>query len=155
MKLKNKQTGEIVTAETYRCGGNCSIELVFAEENQPPCEYNSLAELCDEWEDYEEPKGYWYIRDGGNIDYSSKEFSIAARHKAIGNKFETKEEAEKALEKLKAWKRLKDKGFRFEWWKEANGFLDYNKIAFNHFAYITDDRDQVSQDLDLLFGSKE
>lgn len=54
MKVKNKKTGEIVTAETYRCGGSCSIGLVFVEKNQPPCEYNSLAELCDEWEDVSE-----------------------------------------------------------------------------------------------------
>lgn len=69
--------------------------------------------------------------------------------------FEDAEDCRDFYNKLLAWKRLKDKGFRFEWWKEASGFLDYNKIAFNSFAYIADDRDQVSQDLDLLFGGKE
>lgn len=37
---------------------------------------------------------------------------VIMTRKEIGNCFDTIEEAEKAVEKLKAWKRLKDKGFR-------------------------------------------
>ena len=38
----------------------------------------------------------------------------------IGNCFQTKEEAEKAVEKLKAWKRLKDSDLKFKDWNKSN-----------------------------------
>ena len=62
MKLRNKKTGEIFKV-TY-------FNIIS--------DYNTLAELNEEWEDYDE----------------------------------TREQAEKAVEKLKAWKQLKDKGFQ-------------------------------------------
>lgn len=50
MKLRNKKTGEIsVIRETIH----------LTKENDICCgmgSYNSLAELSEEWEDYEEPK---------------------------------------------------------------------------------------------------
>lgn len=39
---------------------------VFAEDKDLSAnhwDYNSLAELNEEWEDYEEPKEYWFIND--------------------------------------------------------------------------------------------
>ena len=134
MKLKNKKTGEIKDTEKWFFSVT-DKGILFGDTV-----YNSLAELCDEWEDYEEPKENWIIEPNDN------EITIH---------FEDTEDCRDFCNKLLAWKRLKDKGFRFEWWKEASGFLDYNKIAFNSFAYIADDKDQVSQDLDLLFGGKE
>ena len=80
--------------------------------------YKGLKELNEEWEDYEEPKDYWFISDGAGhevgIFASEKGLlpEIEEYRKEIGNYFETKEEAEKAVEKLKAWKRLKDKGLK-------------------------------------------
>lgn len=99
----------------------------------------------------EEPKDHYYIDYDGDImivealDYEPK---IKAM-KQIGNYFETEEEAEKAVEKLKAWKRLKDNGLKFECWKrDKNYWGDF---------YITAE-DQTScddMDLDLLFGGEE
>ena len=67
--------------------------------------------------------------------------------KSIGNYFETKEEAEKAVEKLKAWKRLKDKGFRFvEYDTEHCG------LSTIYFVY---DNEIDKKDLDLLFGGEK
>lgn len=67
--------------------------------------------ILEDW--FEEIRGFWCIREMGNIDYNtvSREGIIGA-YKRIGNYFETREEAERAVRKLKAWKRLKDKGFR-------------------------------------------
>ena len=64
-------------------------------------------------EDYKESKTHWMIdtsvlepvREIAGMPYEID--------KEIGNWFDTKEEAEKAVEKLKAWKRLKDFGCRF------------------------------------------
>ena len=52
MKLRNKKTGEIV--EPRKIG----FEIYSFNE----CNYNSLAELNEEWEDYKEiQKDWWYI----------------------------------------------------------------------------------------------
>lgn len=112
MKLKNKKTGEI----GYLIVGKGVDHYVVADDNWNACgKYKSLAELSEDWEDYEEPKKYWYIGDRGEIFPEIVENPGHIWHQArkeIGNYFETKEEAEKAVKKLKAWKRLKDKGFK-------------------------------------------
>ena len=105
MKLRNKKTGEIIN--------NNGINFLEGDYKT----YNSLAELNSEWEDApEEPKKYWFINASGEINsiYEEDEEEEDTKScKEIGNYFETKEEAEKAVRKLKAWKRLKDKGLYF------------------------------------------
>ena len=154
MKLRNKKTGEIIEllakpSFVKRDKGN----FLLSEVN---C-FNSLAELNEEWEDYEEPKGYYYVSSIGLIKYDDTPFcAIHKDRKAIGNYFETKEEVEKAVEKLKAWKRLKDEGFRFCGW--AN---DYKKkmgkilCKCNSRKATFDEAKQFYADLDLLFGGEE
>lgn len=113
MKLRNKKTEEIGTPRVnYQ-------ELYVDTENGYTYNYKSLQKMCEEWEDVpEEPKEwYWYIEDNGVIQsschYEDLHPTLDKARKEIGNYFETKEEAEKAVEKLKAWKRLKDKGLYF------------------------------------------
>ena len=103
MKLRNKRTGEI---GLVHCDATMFSDKigVFIDNNHidlrnPYKIYTSLAELNEEWEDYEEPKEYWYVyadkpqrADCGDI--------LEEDFKAIGKYFETKEEAEKAVEKL-------------------------------------------------------
>lgn len=94
---------------------------------------------------------YWYIDYNGSVkclqylDYGWQE-----EMRFIGNYFETKEEAEKAVEKLKAWERLKDKGFRFEGFGEVTGYT--NGIAI--YAKL-DNSGDYAEDLDLLFGGED
>lgn len=119
MKLKNKKTGEIVRVEflnNYQTDDGAEIGFRVAD-TLVVYSYNSLADLNAEWEDApEEPKKYWYIdcrpkiATYHTIDTGS---GYDERQKEIGNYFETKEKDERAVEKLKAWKRLKDKGFEF------------------------------------------
>lgn len=104
MKLKNKKTGEIVEFENIT-----RVYKFIGNQNT----YGSLSELNKEWEDYEEPKGFWSINGDATIEHFDR-LNENDLCKEIGNDFETKEEAEKAVEKLKAWKRLKDKGISFE-----------------------------------------
>ena len=114
MKLRNKKTGEIRNAVDI----DMYTDLVYlkvtdGEFDNETIKYHSLAELNEEWEDYEEPKEYWYIDyDGGILCGETDGSSAEKMMKSIGNHFNTLEEAEKAVEKLKAVKRLKDKGFR-------------------------------------------
>ena len=124
MKLRNKKTGEII--ETL-------AKISFVEKHSGIKCFDSIDLLNEEWEDYEEPKDFWYIDvecgvmcDSTDTDLQDKRYPIEFM-KSIGNYFETKEEAEKAVEKLKALKRLKDKGFSITLqcrkgyaWLEAN-----------------------------------
>ena len=139
MKLRNKKTGEIVEWEhgpQYKLGK----------------EYKSIKEFAEEWEDYEEPKEYWYIDTDGEIMFDNVEDDTVKVMREIGNYFETKEEAEKAVEKLKAWKRLKDKGFRFDGWE-----WKYQKVRYEFdFTVLSEDGEkEAEKDLDLLFGGEE
>lgn len=132
MQLRNKKTGEV----NY---GDLHLD-----------DFNSLAELNEEWEDYEEPKTFWYMTAWGDVkEYSQDQFAIKQKQE-IGNYFETKEEAEQVVKKLRAWKRLKDKGFRFTHWKCTGS------TSFTFDNYCGDGQPMsASDDLDLLFGGEE
>ena len=71
----------------------------------------------------------------------------ADRLQEIGNYFLSREEAERAVEKLKAWKRLKDKGFRFTEYHLSPMTIHYDITNENIYA-----SDETTADLDLLFG---
>ena len=151
MKLRNKKTGEIVDlVEGYikdsYYGQKIEIKPL-AISNKEGYIYNSLAELNEDWEDYEEPKEYWYIDPmvcGVYCTKIKKDEDLYDFNKQIGNYFESKEEAEKAVERLRAWKRLKDKGFRFT--GLSNESIGYEiKELSGDFAL----------DLDLLFNGGE
>lgn len=153
MKLRNKNTGEIVDAWSFY-DGNESVNLkYFTDGGQVNLEYRSLAELNEEWEDYE-PKEFWYIVQDGDIfsDNDTVTEDYANRLQAIGNYFESIEEAKKAVEKLKAWKRLKDKGFRFRAWYGGSKNIDWEITSIENETYIPR---QICDDLDLLFGGEE
>ena len=147
MKLRNKKTGEIVDPFGITCINGRTFVQFDDGKGTFKFEARSLAELNEEWEDYQEPKGYWYINCYGEVlhaFYNGNEWN--ERRKQIGNYFETKEEAERAVEKLKAWKRLKDKGFRFGGW---------NRRYCDEINYQLDTAEDMSKDLDLLFGGEE
>lgn len=142
MKLRNKKTGEIrnaVDIDMYT--DSVYLKVSDGESDNETIEYHSLAELNEEWEDYEEPKGIQCIYYVNHFD--------ATRMNGVLIGFDTEEEANKAVEKLKAWKRLKDKGFRF-----VKGWLDDNddfiiKAKLGYVGLI----DQP--DVQLLFGGEE
>ena len=148
MKLKNKKTGEI---GYFRFANWDDPVLIIMDKNGVQlAKYNSLAKLNDEWEDYEESKKYWFINAGGEISSIYEEDEDEEDTKSceeIGNYFETKEEAKKAVEKLKAWKRLKDKGFKIQGW------------GFKHdepgIRIKTNCPPDSVEELDLLFGGEE
>lgn len=138
IKLRNKKTGEVVVF------GEGVVDL-----RKIGCK--NMAEMIEAgWEDYEEPKEYWCIDWTGGIN---KITSLDGSHdkyeqnkKEIGNYFETKEEAEKAVEKLKAWKRLKDKGFEIKLAQDGGyGYLRAD------WGLLQDD----FSDVKLLFGGEE
>lgn len=116
MKLRNKKTGEIMDDAQYR---NYSLSDGFGlRMNGKEWEYHSLAELNEDWEDYKEPE-YWYINEYGFVmkaDNFGRDTLYDKSRKNFGNYFLSREEAERAVEKLKAWKRMKDNEWLHENW---------------------------------------
>lgn len=169
MKLRNKKTGEIDEFLFEVIKDRIDLyRRVEHSETKNIWHYNSLAELNSEWEDYEEkPKGYWFIDAYGNIvqneitkHYGDEYIDMTAAYesqKQIGNHFETPEEAEKAMEKLKAFKRLKDKGFRFDL-SPALGHCDDKKFDISIIGTMPAKwwyNDKVVDDIHYIFGGEE
>lgn len=164
MKLRNKKTGEIVedayVREThdFQFDGQKHVLAVFRGNGHRPPErisgpYNSLAKLNEDWEDYDETKVGYLIdpmeEDCVSADDSGYEESDIERAKELGIWFETEEGAAKAVKKLKALTRLKDKGLKFGDFecdfKSGKGTLcfEIGKFEFNY------------DDFDLLFPGGE
>lgn len=155
MKLRNKKTGEIQ-----------DFNVIIHELNM----FNSLAELNEEWEDYEEEplSPYWFINDltgepmQSDWHHCNKDDFIKWRElrKQIGNYFEIGEEAEKAVEKLKAITRLTKCGFRFEGCTDrdrGNGgdIVIYAHIDIPNNNLLEEAQPAMLKDLDLLFSGGE
>lgn len=159
MKLRNKKTREI----GWLYCDHISIPkkmTVFSEDKDLSAnhwDYKSLAELNAEWEDAPEPKGYWYIDWNGEAGRSDIHDERTEQMKLIGNYFDSREEAEKAVEKFKAWKRLKDKGFRFDL-SPALGHCDDKKFDISIIGTMPAKwwyNDKVVDDIHYIFGGEE
>lgn len=151
MKLRNKKTGEIGELHFEP-----DKEYHFTVATEDPADmkiYRTLAALYAEWEDYK--NGDYFIdmwEDDCVCDARfGVELDVIERAKECGLHFETEEETERAVEKLKAWTRLENKGFRF-----VNNSLD---ICCHTINFKIDNQydmtDETSKDLFLLFGGEE
>lgn len=160
MKLRNKDDGRV---REFGIDETKSFSYYLRDELGNTYWAKTLKEIADKWEEIEEPKEHWYIAYNGIVecfeydDWQYMEFNWQDKLKQIGNYFETKEEAEQAVRRLKAFKRLRDKGFEF------NPVDKYEALCGNGFnipitatmppeAY-TDV--EVSKDLDTCFGGEE
>lgn len=144
MKLKNKKTGEIRNIKLLDTDDYLVERKVTTWKGEPL----SLAKLNEEWEDYKEQ--CWYITPTGEVREGVLDADWRDERR-IGNYFKTREEAEKAVEKLKAWKRLKDKGFEFRWIDMQTGQIKYSFFLKEGQKIMRKDED----DLLLLFGGEE
>lgn len=144
MKLINKKTGEI--GNFVSTNFNDPAITVIDDNGVQLGKYDSLAELNEEWQDYEEHTFFMINAIGTISEMRVSWLSTEPQLVEFGNYFETLEEAEKALAKLKAWKRLKDRGFRFD-----------NFVRNAIYFVLSDEQIQdnkVIEDLDLLFGGE-
>lgn len=138
MKLKNKKTGAVK-----------EFSYVGAWNGRIVDDYDTLAELNEEWEDYV-PEDAYFLQHDGLVDRFRRD--DLEEEKEIGNYFETREEAELAVKKLKAWKRLKDKGIEFYGWRK-NHTGTYDFLA--RWKGVPPKTQEIINDLDLLFGGEE
>lgn len=167
MKLKTKfqdkdfDFGEIVKAKvtTYYDENKVVVMADIARGGISRFEYNSIKDFTDHWEDApEEPKKYYYLDYGGRIkamNDANDEEDMA--RKAIGNYFETKEETERAVDKLKAFTRLEDKGFRFRGWLfSPDGYHPpQERIRDGVILFKVKNDEEVRGLLDTVFGGEE
>lgn len=160
MKLRNNKTGEII--DIYK--GEITLHY---NQGRKTIHFKRLEDL-EEWEDYEEPKEGWYINEFGTptkADFVERETLYDKCRKNFGNYFETKEEADKAVEKLKAWKRLKDKGFRFTGVAgisnniyvsfETDSKYSGGHVMYDKYSNTDNNLREYNEDLMLLFGGEE
>ena len=129
MKLKNKKTGQlgnfIINKDHFEC-----VDLDYVPE------YRNLAELNEEWEDYEDDDL------SKIIEWIDKGLEDEILPVSVND----------LVEKLKAWKRLKDKGFKFD---------GYDSYFEGHWAIFPNDTEgtwclaEDKADLDLLFSQED
>lgn len=144
MKLKNKKTGEII---------ECKEILVLREDTDgiwQAGQCDSLAELNEEWCDYEEPKEHWCITMYGGITRIKDDEEPIDDLIEIGNYFNSKEDAYDALDKLKAWKWLKGTITRID-----RASFDDVGTATLFIRYEKENHKEVNQDLDLLLSQED
>lgn len=164
MKLRNRKTGEIGNLLPYGAGDG-RIWVWIGNTSRPEYRYNSLAELNEEWEDVPQGPKVGYIidpmeEDCVSADDSGYEESDVDRAKELGIWLETEEEAKKAVERLKAFKRLKDKGFRFTYWGKRSDWaglpeVEALKYLVDIVGVLPDNIDEFRDDLDLLFSGED
>ena len=153
MKLRIKETGELLEDVKFIDTTLHKITIQYLDDGVlRECTIKNLSDI-EEVKDYEEPKEYWYIDWTPEIGtYHTRDTGSDAdeRQKEIGNYFDTREEAELAVRKLKAWKRLKDEfDFKFTGWKRDEQYRG---------DFIITAQDWNTSDdklLDLLFGGEE
>lgn len=162
MKLKTKfqdedfELGEVVDMIfTTSVSGGITLKGKAKSGGLISIHYKSLKELYENWEDVpEEQEEYYFIRSESlTVGYSPISNTRSCRNrKEIGNYFETEEEAERAVEKLKAWKRLKDNGFEFLGIEKRGRHINF----YQGRSYETNKQCyQAIKDLGLIFGGKE
>lgn len=149
MKLKNKKTGEI----GYLYANKNENYNVLDENDKVLAVYETLEAVVGEWQDYEEPKSG--IKDVWFPDV------VEGRNNVVIS-FETREEAELAVCKLKAWKRLKELGFRFIDWELDMKTVADGKVWFDigtntewDAERLLELKPEAKESLDILFGGEK
>ncbi len=160
MKLRNKKTGEI--GELQITEKHCAVSVGNGTASCGIEIYSSLIGLNEEWEDYEEPKEWYTINkfDGSIQEINDDTCAWTDEEKEsiaeLGFRFETKEEAEKVVEKLKALTKLCKKGFEFNSVEMfGSGLIGIEaSIPINEKTTLQE-RSDIVDDLYLLFGGEE
>lgn len=150
MKLKSKfqneeiELGEVVTAIFLSSGDCITVQTDAKKGGRHTFFYHSIEEFNNDWEDA--PEEYYYICHDGEVRSDADDL-YTEDCKLIGNYFSTKAEVELAVEKLKAWKRLKDAGVKFDGWERYGDLIEIRLLDLGGDIEI--------DDLTFLFGGEE
>lgn len=154
MKVISRDTNKVATLivdGAYKFVQKFAIE---DDEGNRIAEYDSIEALYRDFKDYEEPKEHWCITMYGGVTRIKDDEEPINGLIEIGNYFNSKEDAYDALDNLKAWKRLKDKGFKVDLWDYDGGNYQ-ERIRTGKILFRVKDYEENDKDLDLLFGGEE
>ncbi len=101
--------------------------------------YNNLRELCEKWEDVPEEQK------GSALDLMILTLTNFIENEPDGDMVDL-EDCKQMLDKLTAWKRLKDRHFKFD---------DYDILNQTATWLVSRAYDQYENDIKLLFGGEE
>lgn len=160
MRLKTKfqdedfDLGEVVEANVYY-GGSGRIKVIAepAKGGMITFYFETLKGMNEMFEDATEEPEEWYINEYNEpekVGFGSPIDDIESLRE-IGFLFKTEKETELAIRKCKAWKRLRDKGFRFKCWYGGSKNIDWEITSLENETYIPR---QICDDLDLLFSQE-
>ena len=139
---------------SFKCGwgqGHWRREVMAYHKNT----LERFPNLLEEWFEKIEPKRPWYIDTWGSIrELEAMEMPIGWEEKPI-LEFGTREEAEKAVEKLKVWKRLKDNGFRFEGWYYDVRPISNGRLNIQIRATLDENDNASLSDLNCFLGGED
>jgi hypothetical protein len=144
MKLRNKKTGETVEFRYLQSDYIAPLVLTTYENDKPEMyKYNSLAELNEDWEDYEEPK-----EDG--LDHIITLVEAYSSH-------DSERYPKEIVEKLKAWKLLKDEcDIKFDGIiRDDKAMLKGVKLSYDRHVGTFARMQECMNALHLLFGGEE
>ena len=113
--------------------------------------YESLQELYDDWEDVPKEEPISSSHENG-VESTGKIENIWTgnrRNKTVHIKCNSEKYAKEVFIKLKAWKRLQEKGFKFEAYKPYGAGITFT------IAHMDELAEDSKKDLDLLFGGAE
>lgn len=116
--------------------------------------YDCIEALYNDWSDYEEPKKHYEILAMGTVmerEDAEDEIFRNQEQREIGNYFSSREEAERAVEKLKAFANLRKRGLKF------NGWTNADRGMVGEFEIYCDalELDGIEQELEAVFGREE
>lgn len=151
MKLKTLfqdedfKAGEVVDASLSTSEeGRIEVKVVDKAGNEHSFYYEAIGDFIKYWEDGSaDDSSYWYVYADTAVEGRCGDI-LERRFKAVGNYFETEDETMRAVEKLKAWWRLKDLG-QFRW-----SSVDEVKAACDYRPYVG-----IEIDFKTLFGGEE
>lgn len=147
--LQNRNTGEKGILNYY---DGCFQVL---EPDIPLCgnsaiaEYNTLAGLCENWKDYQEPTKCYYLDYLYRVQYmslvncgdSQKNRDHLERLKEIGNYFNSYEEAKEASERIKSLNKLVELNRKYD------AYIDFKLYCEDESA-----RTEIKNALELLLA---
>lgn len=151
MKLKTKfqdedfELGEVVDATistTSLVDTHIKLKAKAKRGGEHMFNFSRISELFEMFEDYEEQKG-------SALDLMILTLTNFIENEPDEDKVDL-EDCKNMLEKLKAWKRLKDKGFRFKTW----GWDDSSNNEYTIY-FTLDSKSGDAVDLDLLFSGED
>ncbi len=137
-----------VDYEMRRCGGGLDIPLEFFMGKFD--EWFEEIEESGSWRPMRQDPYYFAVSDGDIMDDAWTGYKVDEERYALGNCFETEKQAEEAVERMKAWTRLRHMGAEVLHYRYDVGEHPWAKLTLRFPDEIADNEDELAECLDKL-----